>query len=351
MKTIHQLVHTLSYGDAISCEVLSLKKQFNDLGIKSEVYAINEHPKLKGESIKYTELDVDFDGEVILHYSLGSPLNDLYSKLTKAKRALIYHNLTPPKWFKGTNPRIVRDIEAGVKELPELLKITDRIISDSKYNAKEIEALGFESSVLELPVDPQRWQMESNSGIVSQLQNDPSIHLIHVGRLAPNKCVEDIIKTFYFLHEKVTKDCKLWLVGIDIDTEVYSYSLKRLVNFLGLEDKVKFVGCFADSELKALYENATVYLCMSEHEGFCLPVVEAMRFGLPVLSYASSALPDTVGGGGILFSEKNHLELALLINEIATNPSLKEKLIASGKKRVENLSVEVFKDNVKELFS
>ena len=350
MKKIYQLVHTLSYGDAISGEVLALDRVLKSLGFESKIYAINEHPKLKGETIKYNELPNDFDGEVVLHYSLGSPLNNLYKNLAKAKKTLIYHNITPSHWFKGSNPRIVNDIEQGIQEFPEMLEISDRIISDSKFNAEEVKKLGFESIVLDLPIDPARWNLETNIGIATQLQNDPSTHIIHVGRLAPNKCIEDIIKTFYFYHETINKNCKLWLVGIDIDTEVYSYSLKRLVNFLGLEEKVKFVGCFADTELKALYENSTIYLCMSEHEGFCMPVIEAMSFGLPVLAYASSAVPDTIGKGGVLVNHKEHLELAILIDEILNNQELKSKLIQAGKERVGQLSIENFKQNVKNLF-
>ena len=348
-KTIHQFVHTLSYGDAISGEVLAMQRALREFGVKSEIYAINEHPKLKGHTLPYDQLDQTFEGQIILHYSLGSPLNDRYRLLSKAKRILIYHNLTPAKYYAPINPRVASDIEQGAKELPELLGLSDLIISDSKFNASEISALGYGSKVLDLPIDPVRWDMETNPGIADLLQKDPSLHLVHVGRFAPNKCLEDIIKVTYLIKEKLKLPVKLWLPGIDIDTEIYSFSLKRLVYFLGLEKEVNFVGCFADSELKALYENGSVYLCTSEHEGFCLPVVEAMYFGLPVISFASSALPDTIGAGGILVNEKDHLKIALLVEEVYRNQELRQKLVTAGKQRVASLSYQNFKDQLNQL--
>lgn len=347
---IHQLVHTLSYGDAISGEVLALQRCLRDRGHESEIYAINVNPKYRGKALDYREFPSNFDGEVILHYSLGSPLNELYRDLKTAVRSLIFHNLTPAHWFEGVNFRIVKDIEAGWQELPELCAVTDRLVADSSYNASELKKLGFEAQVLELPIDPGRWDVSANPGIKALVESDPALHVLHVGRLAPNKCIEDIIKSFYFLHHFVERNSKLWLVGIDIDTELYSFALKRLANELGLDDTVQFVGCLADSEVRALYETASVYVCMSEHEGFCLPVVEAMHFGMPVVAYSSSALPDTIGAGGILVTEKRHAEIAELIYELHTNEALRARVVKNGKERVAELNYERFCEQVAGLF-
>jgi len=349
---IHQLVHTLSYGDAISGEVLALQRCFVKAGAASEIYAINIHPRYKGQARYYTELRTDFSGEVVFHYSLGSPLNDLYRKLTRAKRSLIYHNLTPAHWFKGVNPRIVMDIENGWRELPELCdaQVTGRLVADSNYNAGELSRLGFKARVLELPLDPERWSIPANEGIQALLSGEAGIQVLHVGRLAPNKRLEDIIKVFYFLHHYLDEKSKLWLVGIDTDTELYSFALKRLAHQLELEQAVNFVGCMADSELKALYQTSTVYLCMSEHEGFCLPVVEAMYFDLPVIAYACTATSDTVAEGGILVHEKKYPEIAELIGELAHNEELRRKIIQAGKRRAERLSFERFDARVRSLW-
>ncbi|NDC37470.1 MAG: glycosyltransferase, partial [Proteobacteria bacterium] len=355
-RAVHQLLHTLSYGDAISGEALALQRCLRSLGFTSDIFAINVHPVYKKEAetlgVKdYRSFPQDVEAEVILHYSLGSPLNDLYRSLSRAQRTLIYHNLTPARWFRGVNPRIVRDIEQGMRELPGLCSISHRLIADSAFNAGELAALGFQDAqVLNLPIDPHRWDVPRNEGIFSLVSSQPGINVVHIGRLAPNKCIEDIIKAFYFLNRFIDKHSRLWLAGIDIDTEIYSFSLKRLVHALGLEEHVIFAGCMADSELRALYEGGSVYCCMSEHEGFCLPVVEAMHFGMPVVAFASSALPDTIGSGGIVVQEKRHAEIAELLAEVARNQELRSSLITAGKARVASLSYDLFAERVKEIF-
>jgi glycosyltransferase involved in cell wall biosynthesis len=349
MKFI-QLVHTLSYGDAISGEVLSLARCFEELGYESDIYACNISHKHEGKAKRISEFPGNFSGELVLHYSIGSPTNDLYKANSSATRSLIFHNLTPPDWFDGINHRVRDDIREGFDELAPLLQISGRVIADSRFNASELEKLGTKSEVLELPIDPKRWTESTNPGIASLLQQDKSLHLLHVGRLATNKCIEDVLRTFYFLHHFVEKKSKLWIAGIDIDTEIYSFSLKQLARKLNIDHAVEFTGGLADSEIRALYENSSVYLCMSEHEGFCLPLIEAMHFGLPVVAFDSSAVPDTVGDGGIIIREKRYDEIACLIAKLYRDSGLRGELIARGKKRVEDLSYERFVRRVRELF-
>lgn len=347
---IHQLVHTLSYGDAISSEVLAVQRAFIRRGSQSKIYAINVHPKYKGLAHDYREFPGSFCGEVVLHYSLGSPLNDLYLGLPRATRAIIHHNLTPARWFSAVNPRIAADIKRGIAELPKLCRASDRIIADSSFNAQELASQGLSVAVLPLLVDPERWAVDANFGIAQLLNSSGGINVVHVGRYAPNKCLEDLIRIFYFLHHHVEKNSRLWLSGIDIDTELYSYELKRLARELNVDHAVNFTGCMADSELRALYANAGAYLCMSEHEGFCLPLLEAMHFGLPVIAYAAGAVPETVGNGGIIVREKRHAQIAELVAEVSRNTALRQALIAAGKKRAAEFSLEKFEARLGEVF-
>ena len=346
---VHQLVHTLSYGDAISGEVLAIQRALVELGVPSEIYSINTHPHYRGQTKDYRDFPKDFSGKVILHLSLGSPLSALYLSLKSATRVLIYHNLTPAKWFSGVNPRIVADITRGLGELPELCNATDILLADSAFNAHELLEQGFSAQVLPLPIDPKRWSEAANPGLQALIANDPALHLLHVGRLAPNKCIEDIIKIFYFLRHHIVPQAKLWLVGIDIDTELYSFSLKRLARELEVDDAIQFVGGLSDSEVRALYEGADAYVCMSEHEGFCVPLIEAMHFGLPVIAYDSSAVADTIGGGGIVVREKRHAEIAELIAQISQEGELRRSLIQSGRERVAELNYGSFVQNLKRL--
>lgn len=348
-RVIHQVVHTLSYGDAISTEVLSLQRVLRSLGYESEIYSINEHPKLRGRTRHYTTLPECAQADIILHYSLGSPLNPLYRSWSRGRRILVYHNITPAEYFRGVNQRVADDIEQGIAELPVLCAESDAIWADSAFNAAEIATLGFQSEVLELLVSPERWDTPRNEGIFASVTSQPGIHLLHVGRLAPNKKVEDIIKSFYFLHKEIEPASCLWLVGIDTDTELYSFSLKQLAWQLGIDHAVRFIGCRADEEVRAMYEACTVYMCMSEHEGFCLPLIEAMHFGLPVIAYDAGAVPQTLGSGGILVREKRHLEMAHLVAKVARDSELRSTMIARGRERVSHFGYDRFSRRVHEL--
>lgn len=348
-RAIHQLVHTLSYGDAISTEVTALQRVLRGLGFESEVFAIHEHPNLRGQSIPYHRLAERGDGDLILHYSLGSPLNGIYANWRGGKRTLIYHNITPAKWYSSINQRVAQDIEVGLRELPELCRMSDSLWADSPYNAAELRELGFEAEVVELLVDPARWDGARNEGLYRSVKDSPGIQVLHVGRMAPNKCIEDIIKSFYFTVKYVDPQARLRLVGIDTDTELYSFSLRELANYLGIGYAVEFVGALSDSEVRSMYEASDVYLCMSEHEGFCLPLIEAMRFELPIIAFAAGAVPDTLGAGGVLVREKRHAEIGALIAEVAKPGALRERLIAAGRERVSDFSYQRFERRVSEL--
>ena len=353
---VSQFVHTLSYGDAISGEVLSINRAIKERGEVSHIFALNVHPKLEhliGGSVtvvkpdswreeillnsRFTESDT-----IILHYSLGSLLNQIYLELNQPKRVLIYHNITPSKWYDSINRRVADDIKDGIGQLPELARISDELWADSEFNQSELSALGFESKVLPLPLDPTRWELESNSGVAQILSSDPSKHILHVGRLAPNKSIEDLLKIFYFFHHYVCPASKLWLVGIDIDTELYSFALTRFAYELGVEDVVNFTGGVSDGELKSYYQHSDAYLCMSEHEGFCVPILEALHFGLPVFAYDAGAVRGTLGGAGFLFQEKRHAEIAEFMGYVLEQPDLVDSAINAGRVQESRFTFEKF---------
>ncbi len=351
MAIYYQLVHTLSYGDAISTEVLALDQAFKELGHRSKIFAINVHPRHKGKALSYKELGSEQKPDLlILHYSIGSELNEVYGNFQGGRRYIIYHNVTPPEWFKRVNPFLVRRTAEGLKELEELIKLSDGVIADSNFNADEVRDFCDGVEVLPLPLSKLRWEAEANRGISNLLKDGGGINFLHVGRVAPNKCIEDIIKIFFFYHHYHNKDSRLWLVGIDADTELYSYSLKRLCLELSLEGRVNFTGCMDDTEVRALYEGCDFYICMSEHEGFCLPVLEAAYFGLPVLAYRAGAVPETLGSAGVLVESKDYAYLAALLHNILQDTPLLGALSRAGKERARLFTYERFFERVKELF-
>ena len=350
---IDQFVHTLNYGDAISNEALTIRRLLQEGGIDSDIYVINAHEQVK-KYVRYWEVDQqrltsqrDSQHGVILHYSIASPLNDAFRQLTGKRRALIFHNLTPTHWFLSYNDRVVRDLEKGFGELPTLLPVADLLLADSAFNRQELLNLGAKNvNILPLVLDHYKWKVPANVGIAAALRGHGGKNILHVGRIAPNKCLEDIIKAFYFYHHKIEKQSKLWLIGIDIDTEIYSFELRRLVTELRLNGDVEFVGAVADGELRAFYENSDLYMCMSEHEGFCVPLLEAMHFNLPVIAYDACAIKNTLGEGGVLVNHKRPAEIAELMNIVVTDQSLRAQLVAAGQARIAEFGLERFQQQL-----
>lgn len=353
---VHQFVHALNFGDAISGEAITIKRLLSSLGIECRIYSLHSHPKVKEHVTPWEEFERYYDAQagdhsILLHYSIASPLNDLYAKTTSAVRAILYHNLTPVSWFAPYNARVANDLRIGYQELPALVELSDIVLADSTFNKSELEKLGCRNcAVLPLPLDFQKWEIAANPGIASILKSSGVRNFLHVGRLAPNKCIEDILKIFYFYHHKIDENSKLWLIGHDVDTEIYSLELSLLVRSLRLEKAVEFVGTVADSELKSFYQESDCYFCMSEHEGFCVPVLEAMRFGLPVIAYNSTALPETLGNAGILVDRKSHAELAELTHVLLNDQQLRTALVEAGEKRAELFAEPMFLEALESQF-
>lgn len=352
---IDQFVHTLQYGDAISGEALTIKRVLNELGYDSEITSLNTHEKYKGQNITLDEFLKTRSSQsklLINHFSISSPLNDVYKNLTGPKKSLIYHNVTPPTWFSSYNSRVTEDLKKGREDLKGLLQFTDLAIADSTFNQGELIELGFNTpKVLPLCLDNERWVQAANPGIKSILSSHGGENILHVGRIAPNKCLEDIIKSFYFYHHKFAPKSRLWLIGSDTDTEIYSFELRRLVSELRLKDAVTFAGSVSDDELRAFYEGADAYLCMSEHEGFCVPAIEALHFQIPVIYFKGSALTETLGEGAIGIDNKNFLEIACLMHELQTNPTKRQDLVNKGQKELSRFSLSIFKENLKGLIN
>lgn len=350
---IHQFVHTLNYGDAISGEALLIQRILGELGIAGDIYSVNTHERLQGATKDWRSFSAPSEDEptaVLLHYSIGSPLNAKLLETPGILRGLIYHNLTPVRWFAPYNAVVAKNLAMGSEELPKLLPEMDIVLADSAYNKSELDQMGCEhSKVLSLVLDRKKWAVAPNTGIASNLSGSGEKNILHVGRFAPNKCIEDIIKAFYFYHHKIEKKSTLWLIGSDIDTEIYSFELRRLVSELRLKHAVRFVGSVSDCELRAFYENADLYLCMSEHEGFCVPLLEAMHFGVPVVAFSATAVPETMADSGFLLKEKKAAEVAELINRILTDAKLRESAVVRGKKRAGEFSEERFAQTLREV--
>jgi glycosyltransferase involved in cell wall biosynthesis len=330
---VHQLVPNLAFGDAISQQALTLRRMLRHMGLGSEIFAEHVDAQLVGEARPVRELRAQANGDtaVVYHFSIGSEVTDVY-RLLPNPRVLVYHNITPPEFFHGVNAQVAMLCARGRDELAALRAHATLALADSEFNRGELEALGFErSAVFPIVLDPDRYAMRP----VPRLERpyrDGHVNVLHVGRLVPNKRIEDVLKVFYFYRRRINPDSRLFLVGIDTDMEIYAVALRQLIHDLGLSG-IALAGRATQRELVTYYRLAHVYLCMSEHEGFCAPLVEAMHFGVPVVAYSAGAVPETLGGAGALVLRKDFPEIAELAGLVCEPGRVRESLIAAGRER------------------
>ena len=333
MTTVHQLVPNFDYGDAIGNHIRALRRLLRSWGWTSEVYSQYTHEKLLQDAHFYTKYRAvaSPDHIVIFHFSIGSDVTPFYVGLP-CRKVVVYHNITPPEYFVGVNARVADRCRRGRIELLRLVEATDLALGVSEFNRLELEAAGFRrTGVLPILLDWQNYDWPPVPAIVDA--NAPGTTLLHVGRVAPNKRIDELIKTYYF-YRRLDPRSRLLIVGSSVDTESYQAACLKLARDLGVADRVTFTGPVAQAELCSYYRAATLYLTLSEHEGFCVPLLEAMHFGLPVVARASTGIPGTMGHAGLLVTDKDHPTIAELIHEVVREPTLRDAVVAGQRERL-----------------
>ncbi len=329
---VHQMLPTFSYGDAIGNHTLAIRETLRRAGYTSEIFAYNHDPRLAGQVRYFAELEEEMGPEDILiyHYSLSSPLSLLYMKLP-CRKILIYHNITPHHFFYDTNLALAKECYMGRRFLPELAPYTDLALGDSTYNESELKQAGYKrTGVLPIMIDFERLKTPPSPSF-SHAFRDGKKNILFVGRVINNKKYEDIIKAFYYYQRYFNPESRLILAGNYKGFERYYMALWSLARRLGVKNLV-FTGHVSFRELLSLYRAADLFLCMSEHEGFCVPLVEAFFFDVPVLAYKCCAVEETANGGGILFEKKDFPLIAAAIHRVLSDGHLKEEILASQRR-------------------
>lgn len=338
---IIQILSTIAYGDAIGNEVFALKKVLEDMGYETGVYALSIVPPLNHEDASdIGELpDLGEKDVIIYHLSTGTQLNyDLAG--FKGKKIIIYHNITPPEFFSGYDSFFEKISEEGLEGARFLADKADYCLADSEFNKEDLRKLGYSMPIDILPVviPFDEYRRTPGQGILNKYR-DGRHNILFTGRVAPNKCHQDIIAAFACYKKYYDANARLFLVGSYKETDKYYRKLKKYVELLKVEDVV-FTGHIKFEEILSYYCLADVFLCMSEHEGFCVPLIEAMLFGVPVIAYKSAAVPLTLGDGGILIHEKKPMETAALIDRVIKDSGLRETIRENQTSRLEDFKYE-----------
>jgi glycosyltransferase involved in cell wall biosynthesis len=338
---IDQLVPAFHRGDAIGDEASSLRKFFRSHDFSSEIYRLTCDRELEEESEPFSAFPAPASSDIVLlHFALPSPLTQALRRLP-CKKVIIYHNVTTPEFFQGFSEEMVRLARLGREELRSLASVADLALADSRFNTQELVDFGFkEAHVFPLFVDFSKYEKPMNA-FVHRLFRDERTNVLFVGRVVPNKKIEDLIKVIFYYKKYISPLVRLIIVGKTSALPAYYSSLIRLADdFLLRPDEIQFTGHVPDDEMFAIYRAADVFLSLSEHEGFCLPVVESMIFDVPVIAYNSTAVPDTLGGAGILINEKRIEKVAELVDIVAHNKSIRDKVIGGQRSRLKRLKTE-----------
>ena len=331
---VDQALPTFSYGDAIGNHVLALRAILRRAGHASEIFTLACHPRVRSEARLWREYPAAGEpGRVlVMHFSIGSPMAGQFARVA-ARRVLIYHNVTPAGFARGVNRRMERECREGREQLAQLAAATELAIGDSEYNRLELEELGYRrTAVVPILVDLPAHDAQPPVRELLRRWGDGRTNILHVGRLAPNKRIDDLVRAFH-VYRRLDPGSRLFLVGTDSGLENYASAVRDLVAGLGTPD-VHFVGHVDFRELCTWYRLADLYLTMSEHEGFCVPLLEAMHFGVPIVAYASTAVPWTLGGAGLLVREKRWGEVAELMRLAVADRGVRAHLVAAGKERL-----------------
>ena len=338
MMRVHQMTATLAYGDAVSNDILEIDRRLKQWGLDAHIYAENIEPRLADvcqHDQAYERYLGEADDLLIYHYSIYTANLKLYTQ-ARNRKLVIYHNITPPEFFRGFDSNLETLCRFGRLALPQL-RDCDLALAVSEFNRRELVAAGIpENRTAVLPIFlglDKFTQIERDPALYRRMRQNGWTNLLYVGRLAPNKGCDDLIKLLYAYRKHINPAAHLWLVGSRSFARYVRY-LEALITRLGLDDAVSFTDRVSLSELRTCYEASDVLLCGSRHEGFGVPLVEAMYFGLPIFAYAAAAVPETLGGAGVLFNHWANAELAEMLDLLCTDADLRRQISAGQRRRL-----------------
>lgn len=345
MPRIALLTPSLAPGDAITNDILGMYGSLERNGFEARIYAAAspfKEPKVWPVSKIGSFLKDDADA-LLYHYSMGwEPALELLQREKRFKTVIKYHNVTPPEFFSGWSDEYEFACRTGRAQLEAVAQSgCDLYLSDSEYNMRELVGFGApaEKSLALAPFHHIDRLKELDADLsVLDLYRGSVANILMVGRVAPNKGHEALIEAFSIYHHYYNRESRLLVVG-KLDTRLDSYGarLRELVRERGLQEAVVFTGEVSDQQLKAYYLVSHLFMIMSEHEGFCVPLIEAMSMKLPVVAYGSSAIPTTVGKAGLVWSEPDPQLFAESANFLIRDEALSSALGLMGWRRYEQL--------------
>ena len=332
---VEQYLPAFHFGDAVSNAALALDRYLRGQGIGSRLVTLTCEDGMRDRAVPFAGHRPDAGAVKVLHFAVPSPLTDFFLE-QKGPKAMLYHNITPARFFVGYSDFFVRFVTAGREHLGRLANAFDLAVGMSEYSAGELRELGF-SEVRSFPLlaDLDAYGGEPNRPMMRML-DDERRNILFVGRVIPNKRIEDLVRTVFYYKKFVSPAVRLIVMGNTRSLPKYFHAVADLAaRFHLTSEDLLFTGHLPLDEFLAVYRSADVFLSMSEHEGFCLPLLESCLFGLPLLAFDAAAVAETMDGAGILFRDKDPARVAELLRQALEDGGLNRSLRDQGAPRVE----------------
>lgn len=346
---VHQIAARLEYGDAVSNHVLEIDRALAAWGYETDIFANTTD----GFGASVARPDAEYaghmrsDGDLLIyHYSVYCSNYKQYLE-TRNRRILIYHNITPPEFFAPYDKGVAEFCRLGRELLPGLAGC-DLALGDSEYNRMELVRMGFDTDktgVLPIFVNYGGLLERKEERVLATY--DGAFKVLFVGRAVPNKRIEDLLRAFFYCTRCIDSSSQLFIVGPSW-VDRYDEQLRWLADCFGLMGRVHFTGRVSDADLASYYRACDLFLSMSEHEGFAVPLVESMAFDLPILAYDSTAIPYTLDGAGLTFKDKDPAGVGELMEIIRSDDKVRNAILKSERERLEHFSPEAVRETLRE---
>lgn len=338
---VDQLLVGATPGDAIFGEALFLRDVLRERGYRSEIYAESIAAHISSEARDARTYQPRADDVLFYHYSIGTALTTAVLGWD-VRLALIYHNVTPAQYFRGVNPTLEAAAAKGRAELPQLRERTLLALGDSLYNQRELDEAGFRPTGCQPLPALLRADAKPDTNVLRTLR-DGRVNVLFVGRVLPHKRQDDLVRFLFYLRQ-LQPSARLILVGAWNGAEAYVAGLLAMAAGLGLGEHVVLAGHVSDGALLSYYQSADLFVSASEHEGFCVPMVEAMSLGVPIIARASTAIPETLGDAGILIREPRWDVAAAAADTLLRDKTLRTAMHARGLQRALEFRAEVVRE-------
>jgi L-malate glycosyltransferase len=334
---VHQLLASIAYGDAISNEALVIRDHLRRAGYASDIFVEERETRMAPEVRPLDEYEAVSgpDTVCLFHFSIGGAASRVAFH-AQHRLVLIYHNITPAAFFVPFHPHLARLCDEGRRELGLFAQRAELALADSEFNRRELEAAGYpRTAVLPIVLDLDRYA-RPKSPVIGRLYGPDRRNIVFVGRVIPSKRVEELLRAFAVFQRHVERRSRLLIVGDHRGHERYYARLLELAAKLKLRDVV-FTGRVEEPELRAYYAAADAFLCLSEHEGFCVPLLEAMLFHVPVAAFATGAVAETMDGAGVLLHERNPEVAAEVLGRLIHDEPTRATILRGQEQRIARL--------------